>query len=58
MVIVVNDGYDEEHLRQTFEMPDDDQLRQAAHSFMTPGVWPTGNTGVIFLAHLPSSLIN
>ena len=41
LVIVVNDEDDEEHLRKTFEMPDDDQFRQAAHLFMTPGVWPT-----------------
>ena len=40
LVIVVNDGDDEEHLRKTFET-DDDQFRQAAHIFMTPGVWPT-----------------
>jgi hypothetical protein len=41
LVIVVNDGDDEKKLRQTFKVPDDDQLRQAAHYFMTPGVWPT-----------------
>ena len=41
LVIVLNVGDDAEQLRKTFEMPDDDQFRQAAHYFLTPGVWPT-----------------
>ena len=41
LMIVVNDGDDEELLRNTFEISDDDQFRQAANSFMIPGVWPT-----------------
>ena len=41
LVIVLNAGDDEEHLRNTFTIPDDDQFRQAVHYFMTPGVWPT-----------------
>ena len=41
LVIVVNDGDNEEDLRKHFKMPTDDQFRQAAQLFMIPGVWPT-----------------
>jgi hypothetical protein len=40
-VIVLNVGDDEEYLRRTLKIPDDDSFRQAVHYFMTPGVWPT-----------------
>jgi hypothetical protein len=41
LVIVLNVGDDEEYLRQTLKIPDDDSFRQAVHYFMKPGVWPT-----------------
>lgn len=42
LVVVLNVGNDEEYLRQTLKIPDeDDSFRQAVHYFMTPGVWPT-----------------
>ena len=40
LVIVLSAGDDEEHLRSTFKVSDDDQFRQAVHYFMTSGVWP------------------
>ena len=41
LVVVLNVGNDEEYLRQTLKIPEDDSFRQAVHYFMTPGVWPT-----------------
>ena len=41
MVLVFEAGDDEEYLRKTLKIPDDDTFRQAVHYYMTPGVWPT-----------------
>ena len=41
MVLVFKAGNDEEYLRKTLKIPDNDILRQAVKSFMKPGVWPT-----------------
>ena len=40
-VFVFNAGNDEEYLRKTLKIPDNDILRQAVEHFMKPGVWPT-----------------
>ena len=41
MVLVFNAGDDEDYLRKTLKIPDDDTFRQAVHYFMKAGVWPT-----------------
>ena len=42
VVLVINTGDDEEYLRKTLKIPDDDDtFRQAVHYYMKPGVWPT-----------------
>ena len=41
LILVFNAGDDEEYLRKTLKIPDDDTLRQAVHHFMEAGVWPT-----------------
>ena len=46
-MIVLDTGDNEEELRKSFKMPDDDEFRQAVHYFMTP---PT-HEYVILLTH-------
>ena len=41
VVVVLNTGDDEEYLRKTLKIPDDNTFRQAVHYCMEPGVWPT-----------------
>jgi hypothetical protein len=41
VAIVLNAGDDEQYLWNTLKIPDNDLLRQAVDSVLTPGVWPT-----------------
>ena len=42
MVLVFKAGDDEDYLRRTLELPEDETFRQAVtKAFMKPGVWPT-----------------
>ena len=41
MILVLKAGDDEDYLRRTLELPEDETFRQAVHAFMKPGVWPT-----------------
>ena len=41
VALVFNTGDDEEYLRKTLELPDDDLFCQAIHYCMELGVWPT-----------------
>ncbi|KAF8327795.1 uncharacterized protein EI90DRAFT_3067037 [Cantharellus anzutake] len=41
LVLVLNAGDDEEYLRRTLKIPDNESFRQAIQLFLTPGVWPT-----------------
>ena len=41
LILVFNAGDDEDYLRKTLKLPDDDILRQAVDHYMEVGVWPT-----------------